>query len=231
MTFGEETGRVAVFMRRLGQSTGSYENPNEAHRESGADLVVVLTGRRIGIQVTDLDTGKTPGQVRNLESRLTREADKRGSTYFAWAQNAPEEILTAIRRSISRKTRTSCSDFDEFWLLICSGVPKMGAITSTFAMTPWIGVSALNDMTLQSLEKSKYHRAFIHAILGVEEYALYEWRRGGSWSKSTWSLSTDAQPSVLWQQLQDPELWADPDGWSEREAARILGEWQSGIPG
>jgi hypothetical protein len=45
-------------------------------------------------------------------------------------------MLDAVVSSISRKARMSFSGFNEFWLLVCCGVPTMGAIASTFVMTP-----------------------------------------------------------------------------------------------
>ena len=79
----------------------------------------------------------------------------------------------------------SFAGFDEFWLLLCCGVPEFGAIAATFVMTPWLDTGSLDNATLDKLARSKYSRAFIHAILGAEEKALYQWERGGGWSKST----------------------------------------------
>jgi hypothetical protein len=91
-----EMEKVAVvrLMRRLGQAVDGYEDPNRsrgAAGESGADVVVVSNARRIGVQVTDLDTGSTPGQARAAESKLAREAESRGSTYSTSGQNDPQK--------------------------------------------------------------------------------------------------------------------------------------------
>ena len=93
-------------------------------------------------------------------------------------------------------------------------------------MTPWIDTGKLDAATLTILEGSKYTRAFILAILGAEDDALYQWQRGGSWLKSTLQHPPAEHPVDFWQQLQDPELWSDPEGWSEREARRFLAEQQ-----
>jgi hypothetical protein len=47
-----------------------------ACHETGADVVVLVDGRRVGIQVTDLDTGCSPGAARAVEARARRR--KRG---------------------------------------------------------------------------------------------------------------------------------------------------------
>jgi hypothetical protein len=65
---------------------------------------------------------------------------------------------------------------------MCAGVLECGAIGATSVITSWLPTDALDAATLQSLAASKYSRAFIHAILGVEEKALYQWHQGAGWS-------------------------------------------------
>ena len=74
--FDLEKPRVALLMQRLGLIVDEYEDPNANARgdESGADVVVTCNGRRICIQVTDLDTGEELGQARKVEKRLQRDA-------------------------------------------------------------------------------------------------------------------------------------------------------------
>jgi hypothetical protein len=229
-----ETGKakVVALFGRLGQTVDRYDNPND-HRgaagESGADVIAVIGGRRIGIQVTDLDTGEAAGVARAAETMLARDAAKRGSTYFAWGQNDPLKLVAAIARSVARKARMSFSGFDESWLLICTGVPTSGAIASTFAMTPWIEVSALDAATLPDLERSKYARAFVHSILGAGDQALFDWRHGESWSISALSLPSQSQVPSFWEQIKDPELWNDADGWFDRQVERSVEEARKNI--
>jgi hypothetical protein len=214
-------------MRRLGLAPTEYQDPHargHARDESGADVVVLLDGRRVGIQVTDLDAGSSPGEARAAEAKLARDAESRGGTYAAWGQNQPNELIAAIVRSISRKSRTSFAGFDDFWLLACCGVPQLGAVSSTFVMTPWIDVEALTAATLQDLSTSQYTRAFIYAVLGVEEQALYQWQRGGIWSKSTVAVPPEDQGSSFWDYRHDPDLLSDPEGWCEREVQRFFAE-------
>jgi hypothetical protein len=68
-------------------------------------------------------------------------------------------------------------------------------------MMPWSDVADLDNATLSNLESSKYTRAFIHAVLGVEEQALYQWNRRGRWSKSTVPLSPTEQGPTFWEVL------------------------------
>ena len=67
-------------MQRLGLAADEYEAPNSkaSGGDSGADVVVVCNGCRIGIQVTDLDTGEELGQSRKAETRLARDDRETG---------------------------------------------------------------------------------------------------------------------------------------------------------
>lgn len=177
-SFEKEKGRVVLLMRRLGPTPDGYRVPNTtAASETGADVIALIDGRRIGIQVTDLDTGEAAGAARAAEARLSRDAVKRDTTYGTWAQNDPDKIMDAIVRSVARKALMSFAGFDEFWLLICAGVPELGGIGATSIMTPWLIIDALDAAISRSLAASKYTRAFIHVILGPEQNALYQWGR------------------------------------------------------
>ena len=212
-------------MQRLGLMVDEYEDPNSKARadESGADVVVVCGGRRIGIQVTDLDTGAKSGDARRDEKRLAEDAASRCGVYGTFAQNDPNTIIAAIKRSIGRKALISFAGFEKFWLLVCCGVPELGAVAATFVMTPWLDTGALDRATADMLSRSKYSRAFIHAILGAEEKALYQWERGGCWSKSTVPVPPDEQKPDFLQYRNNPELRSDPEGWCRQEVEKILG--------
>ncbi len=121
----------------------------------------------------------------------------------------------------------SFAGFDEFWLLMCAGVPEWGAIGATSIMTPWLSTDALDAATLQSLAASKYTRAFIHAVFGVEEKALYQWHRSAGWSKSTIELPPAERAPDFWEYRNAPDLLSDPLGWRDREIKRVLAELRS----
>lgn len=116
--FEQEKGRVVLLMRHLGLVPASFKDPQvggHPREESGADVIVMIEGRRIGIQVTDIDPGDEPGRVRAIEATLARNAAERDSTYSMWIQSRPEKIIAAITRSIERKSRMSFAGFGEFW--------------------------------------------------------------------------------------------------------------------
>jgi hypothetical protein len=110
-SFEKENGRVVLLMDRLGLVPEAYLDPNTTRAgETGADVIAIIDGRRIGIQVTDIDTGEVPGAARREESRLARDAAARDSTYGTWAQNDPGKIMGSILGSLTRKARMSCVD-------------------------------------------------------------------------------------------------------------------------
>jgi hypothetical protein len=103
-------------------------------------------------------------------------------------------------------------------------VPELGAVISTFVMTPWLDAAALDHASAGQPAGSKYARAFVHPVLGVEK-ALYEWRGGSSgWSKSTGPLPPAERGPDFWEYRNDPDLLSDPEGWQKREVERFLAE-------
>jgi hypothetical protein len=197
--FEIERDKVARLMERLGAVVEEYRDPNTSRAgESGADVIAVVDGCHIGIQITDLDTGDVAGEARAAEVRLARDPER---PYGTWAQNDPAKMIAAIVRSIERKSRMSFAGFDDFWLLICAGLPQMGAIAATLLFTPAIDVGALDAATASIISGSKYKQAFIHGLLGVEQGALYQWRRGANWSKSTIEFPASERGPNFWDVL------------------------------
>jgi hypothetical protein len=181
--------------------------------------------------VTELDTGDRPGCSRKHEIALWRRAQEQGQgTYGGWAQNDVRRLLSAIARALRSKLQhvVGC---DEAWLLISAGIPELGTIVSTFAITQWLRVDALDAATADYLPKSKYDRVFLHAICGSED-ALYCWTAGGAWNKLTQQAPPVSQGPSFWDiqksvQESKPELleWiTDTDGKTDREIRKCLDE-------
>jgi hypothetical protein len=73
---------------------------------------------------------------------------------------------------------------DEAWLLISASVPEPGSLVSTFVITQWLTVDALDAATAVHLAKCKYTYTFLHVIVGGED-ALYCWTLERGWQKLT----------------------------------------------
>jgi hypothetical protein len=228
--FERERDLVELLMRRRALTVDKYIDPQqEAHDETGADVIAVIEGRRIGIQVTELDTGDRPGQARAAEKILWREAQEKGQgTYAAWAQNDPSKLVSAIARAIASKVQhiVGC---DEAWLLVSASVPEQGSLVSTFIITPWLPLDALEAATADHLAKCKYNCAFLHAIVG-DEHALYCWTPGSSWEKLTVQDQSNQGPGFFeWrdQQSEFQEWMTDTEGKTDREVEKVRREFQT----
>jgi hypothetical protein len=198
--FARERHLVELLMQRLGIVVSNFIDPNDKPNvETGVDVVADTALGHLGIQVTELDTGHKPGLSRAAEKAAAREGvNKHGGVYGAWAQNDTSALLAAIGRSISRKAvATTVAGFDEVWLLISCGVPEIGSVASTLVMTPWLDALALDNATLSQLSQSKYRRAFLHSILGVER-ALYQWEPNSSWTKTVQEEPSDMRGPSFW---------------------------------
>lgn len=196
-------------------------------QETGVDVVVTIDGLRIGVQVTEVDTGAVQGEARGEEKRLARVAGA-GKPYFSWGQNDPAKMIAGLKRSVQVKALRTPAGFDEAWLLICAGVPEHGAAVSTLLSTPWITPEALTTATASILAGAAYTRAFVLSVLGVE-WALYTWTK----DSNGWVVERGERlgPSFddVRSWLSNPELLADPDAWAEREAQRILHEMRGAM--
>jgi hypothetical protein len=204
--FVREKHLVELLLKRLGFAASGYLDPNDASGvETGVDVIAIIAQKRIGIQVTELDTGSKAGQARADEKKLAAGAGANGGVYGAWAQNNSLELTKVITRSISRKAaHTTGAEFDKVWLLISCGVPDLGSVASTFVMTPWLTTADLDNATLTDLSKSKYNRAFVHSILGVEG-ALYSWEAGRRWQKSVQPIPADERGPSFWDVQRMPK--------------------------
>jgi len=227
--YARERAWVELLMRRRGLTAESYVDPNnEAGDETGADVIAIVSGRRIGIQLTELDTGDLAGQARASEKAAWRDAQKCGhSTYGSWAQNDPSKLVTAIARAVKSKMQqiVGCN---EAWLLISASVPELGTLASTFVITPWLPADALDVPTADHLAACNYARVFLHVIVGDED-ALYVWSRGGKWQKQMQQDHFGGQAKGFFELRDNPselqEWLTDPEGKTDREVDKVRREF------
>jgi hypothetical protein len=231
--FPKEHGLVSHLMSRLEIAPTEYIDPNENGPETGVDVIAVIGDRRIGIQVTELDTGATPGDMRAQEVRTAKQSKKNGhETYFSWAQNDPAASVAAIIRAIERKVgiaaRHDFTNLHEVWLLVACGVPVPVGTVSTMITTAWITTDALSADTQNILTDVKYDRIFVYSILGVEEKALYQWDVTNGWRKDVPTPDPRTMRPSVFDVLKDPEWLRDPERRCEQEIERVLREFRDG---
>jgi hypothetical protein len=226
--YERERALVESLIRRRGMTAESYIDPNrEAGDETGADVIALVGGRRIGIQVTELDTGEIAGQARASEKSAWHDAQAQGqSTYGAWAQNDPSKLVAAIARAVTAKMQqvVGC---DEAWLLITASFPELGALASTFVITQWLPADALDSATVNYLAACNYAHAFVHVMAGSED-ALYVWSAGGKWEKHTRPDHLGKQAKGFFELRDNPselqEWLTDLEGKTDREIEKVRRE-------
>jgi hypothetical protein len=227
--YERERSLVELLLSRRGLVAEEFIDPNQEGDETGADVIAVVGGRCIGVQVTELDTGDIPGRARATEKASWREAQDRGQgTYAGWAQNDPSKLISAVARAIASKVQhiVGC---DEAWLLMSASLPVTGALVSTFVVSQWLHAPDLDSATMNHLAKCKYTHAFLHVIVGSED-ALYSWTADDNWQKQTLQKTESDGSKGFFAMRDDPsELqdWiTDPEAKTEREIEKVRREFQ-----
>jgi hypothetical protein len=229
--YERERALVELLMHRRGLVAESFIDPNqEAGDETGADVIAIVGGRRIGVQVTELDTGDIPGRARVSEKASWSEAQELGQgTYAGWAQNDLSKLVSAIARAIASKIQqiVGCH---EAWLLVSASLPEPGALVSTFVVTQWLPTKALDAATINHLAKCEYTHAFLHTIVGIED-ALYWWQAGGNWQKQTGQEQVRDHATGFFALRDNPselqEWMTDLEGKTDEEVEKVRCEFQA----
>ena len=182
--FQTESELVDRFLRLLGYSDFSLHDPNAAGTETGADVLVLMPGKRYGVQVTVLhtDEGRDPSrkgsELRRQEARFNNSTQP----YAAWGVPNP---MAALRYRIAEKSRKvyPAADFDEVVLLVASGLPQMGVIGSTLVLDLALEIDRMNAELAPILQHSRYGSAYLFNIMGIGGPSVYEWQPDRGWRK------------------------------------------------
>lgn len=229
--FSGEQDAANRLMQRLWIAVSAYVDPNKSGKETGVDVIAITADSRIGIQVTELDTGTEPGVKRGQEVRCANQFKEEGhGTYGFWAQNDPVALVAAITRAIERKVGIAAQhDFaslNSVWLLVACGVPVSVGTVSTIIMTPWIAPDDLSTATQAILTAAKYDRVFVYSILGVEEKALYQWDSVNGWRKDVPTPDPRTMGPSVFDVLKDPEWLTNTEQRFAQEVEQVLQEFR-----
>jgi hypothetical protein len=229
--FAHEAPLVARLLHRLRiKPDAPLTNPN-LDGESGADVLAIIGGKGIGIQVTQIDNayslpGVTDAAItgRSAEKRIAREYQ----TYAGFSENDSVKIVANIAAAIGRKALHRVTSFDELWLLIAASVPETGSVISTFVLSAHLSPAHLDAMTGHDLMQSSYNRVFLLPVLGVER-ALFHWAKpSGPWSLD---VEPDVAPSLSFDELiarvREAARSGDLDAWTDREVQKMLAEMRA----
>jgi hypothetical protein len=155
----EELELARRFLECLGR------HPRRLSASDRPDVVAIIDGLRIGIEITVFHADETPenvGRGSNLRAEEERRARVAPGSYGTWGVLDPTPGLIArISNKLDLAAGYDVDDLEELWLLIVTGLPRLGALGSTF-MIPWaINVETLNARTSEPLQVSRFDRAFI----------------------------------------------------------------------
>ncbi|HLG90079.1 MAG TPA: hypothetical protein VKZ79_23135 [Alphaproteobacteria bacterium] len=229
--FAHEEPLVARLLDRLRiKPDAPLTNPN-LDGESGADVLAIVCGKRIGIQVTQIDNGYSlPGVTgapitgRGAEKRLARECH----TYAGFAENDSAKVVANIAAAIRPKALHRVTGFDGLWLLVAVGVPEIGSVISTFVLSAHLSPAHLDAATGPDLVQSSYDRVFLLPVLGAER-ALFQWAKpSGPWHVE---VEPEAAPSLSFDELMarahEAARSGDLDAWTDREVQKVLAEMRA----
>jgi hypothetical protein len=184
--FQLEQDIVNRFVRLLGYTQFSLSDPNAGQKaDTGADVLVVVDGRKYGIQVTQYhsDEGMNPA---GKGSALRREEAQKKSSQQTYAMFGNPNPWVALAHRIAEKSkkRFSPTAFDELILFIVASVPQLGAVVSTFLLDLALDRDRMNATLAPTLQASGYSSAYLYNMMGKGGPSVYEWNKEtGTWRR------------------------------------------------
>ena len=147
------------------------------------DVLATITSRRVGIEVTQFHADEQPetqgrgSQARAQEAKLSRA--RPDTPYPMWISIDPVPgLVVRINDKIKLAAGYDRTHFDELWLLVAGGLPKLGSLASTVALPFLVDLAKLNAATNLLLASSPYDVAYIHTHLPA---GLFCWLRREGW--------------------------------------------------
>lgn len=201
------------------------------------DVIALIDGMRIGIEETKFHSDE---QMENTGSALRNQEEKtaRLNPNSSYTTAGVIDPLPALIARISDKTTIASgydtSQFDQLWLLISGQIPKLGAVTATFAIPQFVNIAALNETTHEILRNSSFSAVHFHLIMS---HTVFTWSKETKWYQSVpcGHLNEEIEtlehishehidnPIKNWEKLREnPEFVENPYGWAKRETLKIL---------
>ena len=149
------------------------------------DVMARVDGERVGIEVTQFHADEKPGgrggsNLRAQEVEKVR-ASGGGPYPHLWGNPDPRcGLVTRINEKISTAATYDKTGYDQLWLLICSQVPAIGAIGSTYALDFLDYVTVLNRETHAQLCKSPFSAVHFYLMMS---HCIFSWSCSEKWHK------------------------------------------------
>ncbi len=206
--FGHEAAVTERLLGVLGVWYSHLVNPLVKYaRQTGADVEIERSGRKIGIQATDfsIDEGIVNPR-RNLRATERRNARQRKvTTYSIPHRNQRAALRRRIAAKLKIAARHDFKEFGEVWLLVAAMLARDDAVASTSILPQFLRPDDLNRDFDEALRRSNYAHAFIH----IQVYdTVYEWTPEEAW-RLVRCTAPDPQPTDelrFMRYLREPEL-------------------------
>ena len=182
-SYVRERNWVEILLRRLGLDSFDMSDPNNGNPETGIDVIVELQRKHlIGVQVTEIDPHKKKGEARKREKNISENNIDR--PYMFWAQNNQDEIYDSLNFIIDKKVKNLANhkieNINELWLLVCSGIPELGAFGATVVMHQWLTEQKLNEKSSHILENSKFDQCYFLSVMQTSLF-IFQWSKQKGW--------------------------------------------------
>ena len=171
----EEIALAARLLEALGHADAVPEASDRP------DVSVQINDVRTGIEVTQFHADEREG-ARGSALRATEERSARqspGQPISVWGISDPNPGLIArIKDKIATAAAYDVTSYGQVWLLVSTGIPKLGAVGSTVALPAFVNIDVLDQATHESLCRSSFSAVYVHMLLPS---ALFSWSRGRKW--------------------------------------------------
>lgn len=145
--------------------------PRSSAGETGIDVLCLIDGRKIGIQVTeyvpDYGLPQTPANWLAAKKKKLAKQNPRGYGF-----SVSGEYITALAKSLNTKLLKTFSGVDEGWPPIAAQNRSYGSTSSTFVAADHLNIERMNAKLDPLLTKKHYAKAF---LLLASEGVLFEW--------------------------------------------------------
>jgi hypothetical protein len=145
------------------------------------DVLTQIGNLRVGIEVTQFHGDEEPNKKGSV-LRATEERSARQAPNQSYAMNFPINPNPALVARVTDKIALAAAydkaRYDQLWLLIASGIPQLGAVAATFAVSEFVDIKQLNASTHALLSDSPFSAAYIQVHL---RRALFRWSPHEKW--------------------------------------------------
>jgi hypothetical protein len=177
-SYDQECKFVACVLALTSLTPEKIADPKEEFGEEiGIDVVFLLDGRKIGVQVTEYNPDRALPQSPSKSSRAVEKSLAKKNPR-GYGHSTSGEYITALAKSLGTKLLKTFSSVDEGWLLLVAQNPDCGSTSSTSIAADHISVDRMNSELHPLLAGKQFAKVFL--LLALEN-VLFEWSPENKW--------------------------------------------------